>query len=296
MDYDFLSMDYLWKSIIRPKKEEYSLKDLPPKEFMSYGRNYIRKDYRIIGYAGHILQCSFYEYDTNSEESKTLPVIIFCHGNSSSQLEIKYYMNEILKEDINIFAFDFSACGRSEGDYISLGFYEKKDLEIVINFVQKLPNVGSIGLWGHSMGASTILMYAPQDPRIACVCVDSPFSALNKLLKEISQKEIPLPEFIYSGIYYFIRKKIINNNNVDIDEINPIRDVKKIGIPIYFVHAMKDELINCDHSSKLYKACKSSCKYIHICEGGHNSIRPEYLINKIIDFFKKFLFKDIYKL
>ena len=283
------SLDSLWKSIIRPPRESYTFKDLGPKEFMSYGKNYTRKDFKILGYSGNILQCSFYENERCNIDSETFPVIIFCHGNSSSQLEIKYYLNRILQENINIFTFDFSGCGKSEGDYISLGLYEKIDLRIIIDFVYKLPNVGKIGLWGHSMGASTILLYGADDPRIYCICVDSPYSDLSVLLKELADKIITVPGFVFSSAYSLAKNMVYNRNKLDIDNIKPIENVKNIGIPIYFIHAMKDQLIKSEHSLKLYEECRSFFKFINICEGGHNSIRPDNIINKVLVFFKNYL-------
>ena len=290
-----ISLDTLWKSIIRPPKEKYKFKDLGFKEFIIYGKNFTRKDYKIIGHSGNILQCSFYENERSNNECESLPVIIYCHGNSSSQLEIKYYLYKFLQENINIFAFDFSGCGKSEGEYISLGVYEKMDLKIVVDFVYKLPNVSSIGLWGHSMGAATIILYAAQDPRISCICVDSSFYDFNILIKEISVKIITIPNFVYSSAYSLVKEMIYNRNKIDIDKIKPIDQVRKIGIPTYFIHAKKDELISSEHSLKLYEACGAFYKFINICEGEHNSIRPDDIINKIVNFFKNYLYIRKYK-
>ena len=287
---DSYSLENLWKSIIRPPRDKYKFKDLGPNEFMSYGRNFVRKDYKLIGRSGNILQCSFYENEQSNHDSESIPVIIYCHGNSSSQCEIKYYLDKILQENINAFTFDFSGCGKSEGEYISLGFYEKYDLKMIIDFVYKLPNVGKIALWGHSMGAATILLYAAKDPRISCICVDSPFSDFNILLKEYSERLTIIPGFVFSTAYNLTKTMVFNRNNLDIDNIKPINEVKNIKIPIYFVHAMKDTLIKSDHSLKLYENCGSSIKFINICEGGHNTIRNDDIINKIMNFFKNYLY------
>jgi alpha/beta superfamily hydrolase len=55
---------------------------------------------------------------------------------------------ELLKRHMNIFVFDFAGCGMSEGEYISLGWHEKDDLRIIVDFVEKLPGVSKIGVWG----------------------------------------------------------------------------------------------------------------------------------------------------
>jgi alpha-beta hydrolase superfamily lysophospholipase len=41
------------------------------------------------------------------------------------------------------------------------------------------------GLWGRSMGAATAILYAHMDPSIAGMVLDSPFSSLSTLAKEL---------------------------------------------------------------------------------------------------------------
>lgn len=77
-----------------------------------------------------------------------MPVVIYLHGNSSSRLEGLRMAPELMKRNINIFVFDFAGCGMSEGEYISLGWHEKDDLRIIVDFVEKLPGVSRIGIWG----------------------------------------------------------------------------------------------------------------------------------------------------
>ena len=71
-----------------------------------------------------------------------MPVIIYLHGNSSSRMEGKKIAEFLFEYNINTFVFDFAGCGLSEGEYISLGYHEKDDLNIVIDFIEKLPGVG----------------------------------------------------------------------------------------------------------------------------------------------------------
>lgn len=61
---------------------------------------------------------------------------------------------------MSVFAFDFSGSGKSDGEYISLGVFEKFDVETVVSYLASCDHVSSIALWGHSMGAATATMYA----------------------------------------------------------------------------------------------------------------------------------------
>ena len=47
-----------------------------------------------------------------------------------------------------MFCIDFSGCGLSEGEYISLGWYERDDVDAVVEYLRNSNKVSTIGLWG----------------------------------------------------------------------------------------------------------------------------------------------------
>lgn len=61
-------------------------------------------------------------------------------------------------------------------------------MDCVFKFLRSLETVSSIGIWGRSMGAVTALMYADSNHEIGCLVLDSPFSNLEVLSKELAQK------------------------------------------------------------------------------------------------------------
>lgn len=84
----------------------------------------------------------------------------------------------------------------SEGDYISLGWHERDDLQTVIDYLRETGKVSLIGLWGRSMGAATALLHGPWDPSIAGMVLDSPFSRLSELANEIVYYYSKAPSFL----------------------------------------------------------------------------------------------------
>lgn len=54
------------------------------------------------------------------------------HGNSSSRLEGLSVLSLALTLGATLFAFDFAGSGQSDGDYVSLGVFEKEDLQVHI--------------------------------------------------------------------------------------------------------------------------------------------------------------------
>ena len=91
----------------------------------------------------------------------------------------------------------------SEGDFVSMGFFEKYDLYAVVKYLQTIKyinklviklttiilNIIRIFLWGRSMGAATILMFLQEfQLNISAICIDSCFSDLEVLLSDFSSK------------------------------------------------------------------------------------------------------------
>ena len=95
---------------------------------------------------------------------------------------------------------------------------------------------------------------------------------------------------------FFDDYKSFNMDGLDIYKLKPINEVKKIKVPIMFVHGVKDVLIDMQHSVKLFEECNSSPKIVNFFEGGHNSKRDRLIVQKILDFFKTYLNEEKYQI
>ncbi len=143
-----ITYESLWKAIIRPPREYYHEEDLGPLLFDYNGRSYIRHDFQIVDFRGKLLKVSFIEPEIKDRPRDVMPCVIYVHANASSRVEGINNKKWLLKYNINVCAFDFEGSGNSEGEYISLGYHEKHQLKNVVDFVEKYPGVGEIGLWG----------------------------------------------------------------------------------------------------------------------------------------------------
>ena len=280
-----MSYETLWKLIIRPNRDIYTIDSLGNPQFTFINRKYIRKDYDLISSEGYLMKCSFFEPEYAFRPKKIMPVILYLHGNSSSRLEGIGMIREILKRDINLFVIDFPGCGLSEGDFISLGFHESRDVKIIVDFIEKIPGTGDIGLWGRSMGAATTMIYAHKDQRIKAIVMDSPFADFSILAKELVLKQIKLPNLLIGGALKIVGMTIKKKNGLDIEKLKPIDSAPKTKQPAIFIHALNDELINNKHSDMLFAVYAGKDKKLLKCEGNHNTRRPSKIIRTIGEFF-----------
>ncbi|XP_020960171.1 uncharacterized protein LOC107637813 isoform X1 [Arachis ipaensis] len=270
-------------------RAEYDPKsDLLDQEFMLRGKWYQRKDVEIKNSRGDVLKCSHY-VPIISPEGKPLPCVIYCHGNSGCRADASEAAIILLPSNITVFALDFSGSGLSGGEHVTLGWNEKDDLKAVVNYLREDGNVSLIGLWGRSMGAVTSLMYGAEDPSIAGMVLDSPFSDLVDLMMElVDTYKVRLPKFTVKFAIQYMRRAIQKKAKFDITDLNTIKVAKSCFVPALLGHAIDDDFIHPHHSDRIFEAYMGDKNIIKF-EGDHNSPRPQFYFDSINIFFHNVL-------
>jgi pimeloyl-ACP methyl ester carboxylesterase len=283
--------ELLWKSIIRPPREKYRTRDLGPTQFFMEGFNYIRTDFSVISSTGCKMRCSHFEPVEEEREHETLPCVIFVHGNSSSRIEGLVLVPLILPVRATVVCLDWAGCGKSEGEFITLGWNERHDLDIVINYLRAHRRVGVIGLWGRSMGAVSALFSACNNLDIGSMVLDSPFASMKTLAHELAKKHSGLPKFILKFVYGKIRDTIREKAGFDINELKPINMAPNCLQPALFLTAKGDDFVPCHHTQEVFEAYAGDKDILYV-DGDHNSSRPNECLQRIARFFYSTLLCD----
>jgi pimeloyl-ACP methyl ester carboxylesterase len=177
-----------------------------------------------------------------------MPCVIYLHGNSSSRCEATAIVPYLLTANITVFCFDFPGCGKSEGEFISLGWHERDDLNTIVNFLRAERKVNTVGLWGRSMGAVTALLHGDRDPSIAGMVLDSPFASLKQLVSELAKQYTKIPNFLISSALGLIKGSVESRAHFNIYDLTPIDHVSKCFIPAMFATGLQDDFILPHHS------------------------------------------------
>lgn len=278
------SYEDLWKAFIRPPRDEYAESDLGPAEFRLRHRTYVRTDLDLTNDRGLVLKCSHFEPAADHRVCEQLPCVIYLHGNSSSRLEALATLPHLLPSNITVFCLDFSGCGKSEGEYISLGWFERDDLACVVAHLRASGKTSCIGLWGRSMGAVTALLHGDRDPSIAGMILDSPFTSLSLLAEELARNYAKVPKLLVSTAMKLIRKSIKSKAHFDIKDLNPIEHVGQCFIPALFAAGKEDTFIVPAHAQTLHEKYAGD-KNLVLVDGDHNSPRPSYFLDSVGIFF-----------
>jgi len=285
----FISKGYeqLCNLIIRPPRFVYDPTDLGSKEFYIGGKHFVRTDLELVNKRGLTIQASHYHPKV---QNKKLPCVIYCHGNCGSRLDGIEAVRCLL-QFCTIFTLDFTGSGLSDGEWVSLGCFEKEDLEAAVGYLRSTDKITTIGLWGRSMGAATSIYYGMEDPSIAGMVLDSCYSSLSKVSEElVSKVNAKIPKMLIGLGLKIVRGTIKTKAKFDINDLEPVKFVDKCFIPVLFAHGISDEFILPHHTDSLY-AKYAGDKNLIMLEGDHNSPRPEFFYDSVSIFFQNTLCK-----
>lgn len=271
----------LWKMVIRPPRDLYSPEELGPAKFRLGKRVYERRDLQLRSSRG-VLECSHF-IPAKSPEAKR-PCVVYLHGNCSSRLEAFDALPVLLPRDLTVFCLDLSGSGRSEGEYISLGHHEEKDLRVVLQHLRSLDSVTSIGLWGRSMGATTSILRAAEDHDLAACVLDSAFRDLRTVAEElVNRGRFPVPQFLVSWALEMIRTEVTTRAAFDPLELMPIKCAPNAVCPAFFGVASDDTFVLPHHTQDLHNAWAGE-RVLRVFDGGHNGVRPTWFLEEAADF------------
>jgi dipeptidyl aminopeptidase/acylaminoacyl peptidase len=194
---------------------------------------------------------------------------------------------------INVLLFDGRGHGKSEGRFVTYGFYEKRDVEAAIDFVvlQKGVSDMRVGLAGISMGAAITLQVAAENRRVRAIWTDSPFASLARVSMDRLRAWTRMPDASLRPVMWVAMKVAERRGRFEVRAVDPLALAHHISCPVYLVHGDKDAIIGVDHSVSIFDALASSDKQLWVIPGvahgrGFRWQTPEYA-ERLVGFFKR---------
>jgi len=216
-------------------------------------------------------------------------VIIMIHGADGNRADSSIGMLEIasglVEHGYNVLMFDLRGHGESEGNRMSAGFYEKRDLLGAVDYV-KGRGFERIGVLGFSVGAATALTGTAESDDIDAVVADSSFADLKEMMEPEFSKRTKFPKFFLGPLLFMV--KIMYG--VDFNAIKPVESVPRIEPrPILFIHGELDDTVPLEHAYRLRDASQNPESQLWVVpEAGHVRAyitHPEEYISRITAFF-----------
>jgi dipeptidyl aminopeptidase/acylaminoacyl peptidase len=216
-------------------------------------------------------------------------IVIMVHGIGSCKEPFASLSQSLAKQSIGTFLFDLRAHGKSGGDYCTYGFYEKQDINEIVDYLKfQFPNT-PIGIWGTSLGGAIAIQALELDSRIEFGVIECTFTELYKIVYDY-QKRICFG----LGIQFITDQSLAKAGEIaefDPEKVKPINSVKNINQPMFMAHGKKDANISFEYGKQLFDNLKSKEKtFVALEDQGHNyffhTAGIEYQ-NKVMRFIKK---------
>ena len=220
----------------------------------------------------------------NSEQ-----VIIMVHGGDGNRADPSIGMldiaSELVEHGYSVLMFDLRGHGESDGNRMSAGYYERRDLAGAVDYV-KGRGFESIGVLGFSMGAAIAIMTTAESSDIDAVVADSSYADLKDMMEPEFSKRTKFPKFFLPPLLFMV--KIMYG--VDFSAVKPVEFVPEIAPrPVLFIHGKLDDTVPVEHANRLQQASQSPQSQLWVVpDAGHVRAyvtHPGEYMDKITAFF-----------
>ncbi|MCM3358876.1 MULTISPECIES: alpha/beta hydrolase [unclassified Psychrobacillus] len=186
------------------------------------------------------------------EPLETSNYVIICHGVTENKINSLRFVRMFERLGFNSVVYDHRRHGDSGGKTTSFGYYEKMDLQAIVEAVRERAGENAvIGIHGESMGAATTLLYAGSIVDDADFYIsDCAFSNFEEQVYHIMTQTTPLRSSLAIRFANFFLKF---RDGYTLNLVSPIDVVDKIEKPVLFIHSLEDDFILPKMTEDLYE-------------------------------------------
>ena len=226
----------------------------------------------------------------NKKDSKVW--VIAVHGYIDSANSMVDSAKQFISYGYHVLLPDLRAHGKSDGKYIGMGWLDKNDILLWIDYLIATYGNIKIILYGISMGAATVMMASGEDlpSNVRMVIEDCGYtSAWEEFSHELKYlfHMPPFPALYNANLITILRAKY------SFRKASSIKQIKKSKIPILFIHGEKDNFVPFYMLDKLYQAATCPKEKLVIKGAAHAEaqiIDPQKYWHTVRKFIKRYIF------
>ncbi len=208
--------------------------------------------------------------------SSRAAVLVHGWGGDRSDLHIVETALVYHRAGFNVLMLDLRAHGESEGDRITVGYREARDVRGALSWLERRGfDLQDVVLHGWSLGGAAVVQAAP-GTGVAAVVEEAAYADLVPLLRERLPEVSGLPAFFTPGILLMGRLFL----DIDPWAVRPVEEAGQLyreGVPFMIIHSRDDEMIPFEHAESL-AAAHPEATFWEIKGYGHVAAyeHPEY--------------------
>jgi hypothetical protein len=180
---------------------------------------------------------------------------VLVHGYSDAKVGAIAWAPLLRSFNFNILAIDLRAHGESEGTYCTAGYYERHDLNQVIDQLrgQKPLDAAQVILFGISLGAAVVAAAAVLRDDLSAVILECPFAEYTRAVSYQAGR-LGMPGPLFQDMSFKIAQWIAR---CDFAAVRPLDMIPKIHCPLLLIQALDDPFLSADDFAAMESAVKT---------------------------------------
>lgn len=213
--------------------------------------------------------------DATSSTDNRWAIVIHGYRSSHESDSVLDMAQHYYDAGFNVLTPDLRASGRSDGDYVGMGWLDRLDILDWVDWILAQDADAQIVIHGVSMGAATTMMVAGEETPDAVVAFveDCGYTSVWDVFSSELSRRFGLPEF---PLLYSASALSDAMAGYSFEEASALEAVARSEKPMLFIHGTADDFIPFDMMGQLYDAKATGDKEQLVSEGaGHGEAMYE---------------------
>ncbi len=222
----------------------------------------------------------------------TRRTVVSLHGYRGHMGQVLGISTNLWRAGFNVLLFDFRGRGRSDPAPISMGLWERRDLEAALDALDlRIPDA-RIGLLGFSMGAA-VAVFGGNDLRVRAVVLDSCFATQRDVLEGLAVREAGrylggwIDGRLFLPVVEWWHRRL---GKPRFAEIAPLDAIGRLDKPVLVIQGTADMTVPAEHGERLAAVAAAELWRVagaHHC--GAYFVDREAYTARVTDFFQRHL-------
>lgn len=204
------------------------------------------------------------EYDFENRDT-----VILIHGYGGDYVSVYPQAELYLQEHYNVISIDQRGGGDSLDPKVTFGYYEKQDIEAVVDYVRGM-NQNKLIVHGFSMGGATAGHYGDTNHAYdnqVMIIMDSSFDSMENMFTGVwndMETGLPASYAVWAGNIIMKFKY-----DFEFDDADACKALETCQVPVLIIQSEKDDLAPNAVGEKLFDSIKSQEKEIWYVNSKH---------------------------
>lgn len=197
--------------------------------------------------------------------------VLVLHGYRDAKENMLHWALALAEAGYRTVLVDLRGHGRSTGDSIAYGAFEAKDLvQVIDDLARRGLLAGKLGVIGVSYGASTGLLLAARDARVAAVVALEPFSNARDAVVEFAHGVAPTEAAkISDATFAAAVARAEKQGNFSWADGDVLAAMPRVKVPVLFFHGERDRWLSPENSRRLFAQAQKGSRLVTLEKDDH---------------------------